>query len=207
MIALPVYILAGGHSRRFGSDKARALLHTKPLLLHAAQALAPVASRLHVVARDANQYADLGIAGVADSTAHRGPLGGLEAALRHRGEGWLLLAACDVVGVQPAWIQELAQHGARSHGEPDPAPAVAFRDEARWQPLPSLWHTAALARVQAALALAMTAPGQGALWRLLDTVAATAVALPHGWGDLVAINTPADLAWAAAASLRAHEPA
>ena len=41
---LPLYILAGGKSRRFGSDKARALLDGKPQLLNIAEAFAPIAA-------------------------------------------------------------------------------------------------------------------------------------------------------------------
>ena len=47
---VPAYILSGGRSSRFGSDKARALAAGKPLILHAADTVAPVAASITVVA-------------------------------------------------------------------------------------------------------------------------------------------------------------
>jgi molybdopterin-guanine dinucleotide biosynthesis protein A len=177
---LPVYIVSGGRSSRFGSDKARALSHGKPLVCHVADALTSRASHITVVADRDDKYADLGLRTIGDRTPGHGPLSGLDAALADCSEdGWLLLVSCDWVGLQAEWITALTSRigaGAR---------AVAFRGE-RWEPLFALYHTALGPHVQSAVA-----QDKGpAAWRLLEDVGAIAVPLPTDWHRAVQVNTP-----------------
>lgn len=192
MDKVPVYLLAGGKSSRFGRDKARVSFNREPLFVHAAAAVQTVASETWVVADTAHRYADLGLPGIADVQPGRGPLGGLEAALNHRatqaGDGWLLLAACDMVGLEAVWLQALL---ACPDAGDKPLFAAAFREESagrKWQPFPSLWHVSALAAVTAALA-----EGKESLWRMLDALNAVAVPLPEHWTNVIQVNTPEDL--------------
>jgi molybdopterin-guanine dinucleotide biosynthesis protein A len=182
MIEIPIYVLAGGRSSRFGRDKARAPLHGRPLLQVAVEPFAGRPGPLTVVADVPDKYKDLGLRTLGDLEPDRGPLGGLLTALadRARGgaEGWLLLTACDFVGTRPAWIDLLAE--ARRPG----ARAVAFRGE-RWEPLFALYHTAL--REEAAAELEA---GRVALWRLLDRVHAISVGLPADWSAARSLDTP-----------------
>jgi molybdopterin-guanine dinucleotide biosynthesis protein A len=77
MKPIPVYLLAGGRSSRFGSDKARAELAGVPLILRLAHQVEPVASPLVVVADRRDKYLDLGLTTIADALPGLGPLGGL----------------------------------------------------------------------------------------------------------------------------------
>ncbi len=173
----PVYLLAGGESARFGSDKALALLDGKPLILHALGPFHALAGPAIAVVDRPDRLAGLELPVVVDAQPLRGPAHGLLTALRHRGQGWLWLAPCDVLGVQPSWLDALAAHAQAGRR------AVAWRD-AHWQPLPSLWHTDALPQVEHALA-----DGRDALWQLLDDVGAQPVALPAEWSQLRRIDT------------------
>lgn len=175
---LPAYILAGGRSSRFGSDKARALLHGEPLLLHQARLLSALGHRVIVVGRHAGQYQDLGLTTVGDETPDQGPLLGLQTALRHRGEGWLLLTSCDLVVLRGEWLAELALRIG------PPPLAVAFRDD-RWQPFPALYHTGLLDRPEWF--------ARGGLCHLLDAAGAEAAPLPPDWPPIRQANTPAEL--------------
>lgn len=84
-------VLAGGRSRRFGSDKAMALLNGRTLLDHAMAALAPHVATVVICGRDG---------GLADRPqADLGPLGGLNAALHHaaaQGFAGVLTTGCDM---------------------------------------------------------------------------------------------------------------
>lgn len=83
-------VLAGGQSRRFGSDKALALLDDVALIDRVMQALAPQVDALVVVGR---------AGGIADRPGGGlGPLGGLNAALHHAqrgGHDWVVTVPCD----------------------------------------------------------------------------------------------------------------
>lgn len=114
-------ILAGGASRRFGSDKALALYQGRPLIAHVAEALLAQCDALVICGRDWGGHvavADLPGPGL-------GPMGGLCGALAHaQGLGYdeVLAAPCDLLGLKGA-ARLLA-----------PAPAVA---EGQW--LLGLW--------------------------------------------------------------------
>jgi len=183
MTQLPVYILAGGRSSRFGSDKARALRRGRPLLCHVAAMLEPVASRITVVADRARKYDDLGFRTVADRQPGRGPLGGLAGALadlpgeRH----WLLLCSCDAAVLRSAWLHQLLAYRGAGHD------AVAFRSS-RWQPMPGLYARTARPTIADCL------NGQDrSMQNLLDRLRSIAVPLPADWPEHWQINTPQDL--------------
>ena len=180
----PAYILAGGRSRRFGSDKAIAELHGQPLIARVADQLRRTAASVTAVADRPGRYARLGIDTIADIEPGRGPVGGLHTALRHNAGDWLILVSCDMLDLRPAWLAMLDR--ARRAG----APAVAFRDRGgeRWQPFPGLYHRNLLPLIEA---------GETRMQRLLDDARATAVPLPGDWPVVAQANTLDDLAQAA----------
>lgn len=177
----PLYLLSGGQSSRFGSDKARALFQQQPLLQHAASVFSEVSTHLFVIASRADDYADLGFETLGDVQPHLGPLGGLWTALldaKQRQEGWFWLTSCDLLGVQQRWLDELLD--ARRDGQT----AVAYRGDF-WEPMPGLYHTSLLPHVERQLET-----GRRSLQRLLSSSAAHALALPEDWHKAAQINTP-----------------
>jgi len=182
--ALPLYIVAGGRSRRFGTDKARALVGGVSLVCRVVEALKPVASAVTVVAGEAGAYEDLGLSTIADARPGMGPLGGLEAAISDRvarfGEGWLLLSSCDLAEPDAALAEALLERIDES------AQVVAYKGE-RWEPLFALYHTSLRGRVGQQLDA-----GQRAMWRFIEGVNHVPVALPAGVMGIVQLNTPED---------------
>ena len=78
---IPLYILAGGHSSRFGGDKALADLDGQAMILRVAEQWAPWTARVCVVAERPEKYAGLGLRTIADRITGLGPIGGLARAL------------------------------------------------------------------------------------------------------------------------------
>lgn len=103
-------ILAGGQSRRFGRDKALALVGGVRLIDRVAAVLQPQSDALVVCGRDDPAYACL-----PDwPEPGLGPLGGLGAALRHaRDNGFdaVLSASCDVPNLPPDLRARLSGNG------------------------------------------------------------------------------------------------
>lgn len=183
MSRLPVYILAGGRSRRFGSDKARAVVHGHPLLSHVATMLEPVAASITVVADRAGKYDDLGFRTLADRRPDLGPLGGLETALADLPPDfdWLLVCSCDALVIHAGWLDQLID------GAADGCDAVAFRAE-RWQPMPALY-----ARTAAPTVARQIERDQRSMQALLSRLHAAALTLPDDWPTRWQANTPGDL--------------
>lgn len=203
MRTIPVYILAGGESTRFGSDKARARLGGEPLLARAAEPLRERAESFTVVADRADRYADLGFRTIADlgrapGEAGGGPLAGIASALddlarRLRDDAsvgeWAFVTACDFVGADPRWVDALI---AGRPADPPTHRAVAFRGE-RWEPLFALYHVS-FPEILADGPSADDLRTQGAVKLALDRADAAALPLPEDWSKARSIDTPERLA-------------
>lgn len=180
---LPVYLLAGGQSSRFGSDKALALLGGEALLTRIATLLEPYASSLHVITAPGRSYQPLGLDCLFDVRSKAGPMAGLETALEHalhQGSDWLLLASCDVWGVTGIELDTLLTAPRAGYQ------AVAWRADGIWQPLWALYHTRLLPEVRRRLDAGEAAPR-----RLLAEIPVQTL---DGSGlDWIQINRPEDL--------------
>ncbi len=90
-------ILAGGQSRRFGSDKALANMDGKPMLARAIEALRPQVDQMAICGRTWP-----GLPSIGDRPEGRiGPLAGLNAALHHAADHGLAGVLCIPVDVLP----------------------------------------------------------------------------------------------------------
>lgn len=188
---MPVYILAGGRSSRFGSDKARALLDGEALITRLARQIEPVASRVSVVAEAADKYADLGLRTIADRRPGLGPLAGIEAALfdAHHISDWIIIFSCDLTAIHPAWIELLAA-ARRSESKV----ATFAEPGSRRHPFPGLYHAGLLPAVASCLE-----EGRLAVRSLIESVDHSDVALPSDWPQVAQVNTPEHLKRADAA--------
>jgi molybdopterin-guanine dinucleotide biosynthesis protein A len=105
-------IIAGGLSRRFGSDKALALIDGRPMLDHVSDALQAMVAEVVVCGRAWREFRHL-----ADRPEPGcGPLGGLAAALAHaREQGFdaVLSVPVDVLPLPPDLPSRLAGGGPR----------------------------------------------------------------------------------------------
>ena len=179
---LPAYILAGGKSKRFGSDKARILIDGVPLVQRIARQPSLVVSSVTVIGKQLGCYSDLGLRCIADRRAGCGPLGGLDAAIADCRSGWLLLVSCDFVHFENHWVEMLHAQAATPHA------AVALRDE-HWESLFALYHTSLANKVTHQLST-----GEFAMWKLLEAANTCTLRRPADWSTLAHINTPHELA-------------
>jgi molybdopterin-guanine dinucleotide biosynthesis protein A len=117
------YVLAGGASSRFGSDKALVRFGAIPLLLEIAQLAQTCTSQVTVVA-NAQKYDHLGaqLEILEDRWPSEGPLGGIITALQHtaatdRSVEWNLILSCDMPFLTAEWLAFLADHARDSDKE------------------------------------------------------------------------------------------
>jgi molybdenum cofactor guanylyltransferase len=90
-------ILAGGQSRRFGSDKARArLANNLPCIAHLNSLLDKLGLQTVALTEHEDKYKDLGIDCIADLAPNQGPLGGIESAFAQLNTPYILLLSCDM---------------------------------------------------------------------------------------------------------------
>jgi molybdopterin-guanine dinucleotide biosynthesis protein A len=126
---LQAFILAGGQSRRMGTDKSQLRLQNQTFVERIAETLAAVTDSITLVgARVVNS----GLSSVADVYPEWGALGGLHAALAACRSEWAIVVACDLPFVTAELFNYLASlrtnHDAvvplQSDGRPQPLAAL-----------------------------------------------------------------------------------
>lgn len=162
-------VLAGGQSRRFGSDKALAELDGRTLLALAVDALSGLCDHVIVVGRETAPAPTL-----PDwPRPNMGPLGGIAAALHHaRDEGYEAVLTCGVdAAVLPDNLLELLS----------PPPACLAE-----QPVIGLWPASAVDVIEALL----HSDDRHSMLRFAELLGAHTV---HAARAVPNINTPQDL--------------
>ena len=144
-------IIAGGHSRRFGSiDKALVDLCGIPLIEHVYQRLRPQVSKLLLNIPSKSAIAYLDAQQIQDTTDKRdGPLVGVLSALsvaQESGSDWLLICPCDTPFIPPDLGEKLLQRCV----EKDAQLGIA-RTKGWNHPSLSLWHQSLFADLERAV--------------------------------------------------------
>ncbi len=124
-------VLAGGASRRFGTDKCLHPYRGTTLLQHALAALAAADERL-VVGREATEGP--GARWIPDAHPGLGPVGGVHAAVGAARHDWVATLACDMPFVTPALWPALFAYA-------DPGARVVMPEgPSGLEPLAALYH-------------------------------------------------------------------
>ena len=95
---IPGAVLAGGQSRRMGTNKALMEVDGKPMIRLIADSLKEVCNDVMIVGGNKDAYATFGFPWYPDDVPDRGPLGGIYTALTRAGTD-VLIAACDLPNV------------------------------------------------------------------------------------------------------------
>ncbi|MBU0728255.1 MAG: molybdenum cofactor guanylyltransferase [Proteobacteria bacterium] len=100
-------ILAGGESRRFGSNKALALYNGKPLLAHVAATMEKIFTNRLLVTNTPDLFRFINWPMTGDIYNGCGPLGGIHAALSKTAASQIFITGCDMPLINPEIIRFL----------------------------------------------------------------------------------------------------
>jgi molybdopterin-guanine dinucleotide biosynthesis protein A len=90
-------VLAGGNSRRFGSDKGLHPFKGRPLVKYSVEVLKPLCGKILVSANNnIDRYKEMGYEVVQDSVKGIGPLGGILSCLKYSETQHNLVLSCDM---------------------------------------------------------------------------------------------------------------
>ncbi|MBT5891742.1 MAG: NTP transferase domain-containing protein [Chromatiales bacterium] len=186
-IDLKALVLAGGRSRRFGSDKAAVVVAEQAQLDFLVSVLAKVVSDVRVSIRSDQSGDSLRAAysQVLDQQTELGPAGGLLAAHKLEPESAWLVVACDMPSITANLLRELIHRREPHRG------ATAFvGSDGKPEPLCAIYEPATLKILQASVA----SDGHGVMGpRQLLLDADTALIQPVA-GSTESFNTPDELA-------------
>ncbi len=128
-------ILTGGHSRRFGMDKATYPVAGEPMLDRVYFTMTSVLSPVFISARNADQIYKLPAKHVIDIYPEMGPLAGIHAGLVAAETSWVFVSAVDMPFVDAALINAVLTHRAKESS------AIIAKSDGRLQPLFGCYHT------------------------------------------------------------------
>lgn len=135
------YLLAGGQSRRFGSDKARVEVDGIPNIVRLASDLHVRDWAVTIVSQSSDDYKDLGFISIEDPVPDAGPLAGFLAALAHchaSRTDYCLISNCDLVVDSWDWLEAMEQ---RVH---TPSTSIVIFDSEDFMPLPGIYASRVL---------------------------------------------------------------
>ena len=145
MQAVSAVILAGGHSRRMGQDKALIDYQGRPIIAHVIQTLRELSDDLIVVSNRLEDYAAFGARVVPDYDPPCGPLGGIAAGLSAAQRDLSIVVACDMPFLNGRLLQALIDRA----GEAD---AVVMQAGDQFEPLHAIYRRVCLEAIQRRLA-------------------------------------------------------
>ncbi len=138
---MDIWIIAGGRSSRFGSNKALAPWKNKTLIETVTGAARSITEQVFIIANDPRPYLDFGLPVIPDLFPGLGPLSGLHSALYHAESRRIFLLACDMPLVQPdfmAWMMTLKTR----------ASVIIPEGLTGMEPLHAIYHTKLLPLVE-----------------------------------------------------------
>lgn len=179
-------ILAGGSARRFeGRDKGALQIAGAAILDRQLAAIREIADRLMVVGGAGGGFR-AGVETIPDEQAGLGPLGGVATALAHARTDRVLIVACDMPFLTPAFLGFLAGTGRE-------ADVTVPRNDRGVHPLCASWATAAGPAIRELLGQGVRRMGAALEALRVHFVEGETLAAfdPDGW-LLHNINTPED---------------
>jgi molybdopterin-guanine dinucleotide biosynthesis protein A len=180
-------ILVGGRAERYGGqDKSALLVDGRSILERQLEALHGIAPEVLLVGRAGHRVECPGTVSIEDRIAGAGPLAGLDAALMAARHDRVLLLACDMPHLTPAFLADLV-------GRLGDADAVVPSTERGYHPLCAVY-----ARRCHPVAARHLAERRLKMMDLLNAVRTLEMRepelAPYGGARLLAnVNTPADL--------------
>ena len=176
-------ILAGGRSKRFGTDKARVPVDGVSMFDRVLSAIEVVCTRVLVsVASDQQRYHS-SLLHMKDVYTGGGPLAGIHAGMRAAESDWMLVVATDYPFVTGETLKRLLAARSKS------AVAVITRDSnGKRQPLCGCYRTDLYADIDA-----RAAKGEFGIERWLDTFHDAIVVIDIAGPDVRNVNHPEDL--------------
>lgn len=173
------YILAGGKSKRMGTDKGLLLLNEKPFISHICEALEPIVGENIVIVSSNSDYDFLGHSRIEDIISDKGPVGGIYSALKHSKTKFNIILSVDV----PLVSTELLRWIIENHDES----CLITQIQAGYKPSPliAIYHRSVKSFFEEHLA-----NNQLKLSRLIEEINHKTIVVPKKWNDQVQnVNT------------------
>ncbi|MEK7995110.1 MAG: NTP transferase domain-containing protein, partial [Planctomycetota bacterium] len=173
-------ILAGGGSRRMGTDKSMLPVGGRPLITGICEQLRDCFDQVLVSANDADKLAFLGLEIIPDGVPGQGPLMGIASTLEASARELNFVVACDIPHVELRCVRRMLSEAAETGADI----VVPITGEHRYEPLFAVYRKSALEAINKVL----SSGGR----KITDAFALCQVKCVELDTDLVNLNTMAE---------------
>ncbi|MGB2863405.1 MAG: NTP transferase domain-containing protein [Sedimentisphaerales bacterium] len=140
-------IMAGGGSRRMGTDKSMLPIEGRPIIERTCQRLAACFEQVLISANEADKFAFLGFEVVSDKVPEQGPLMGIASALEASANEINFVVACDIPDIKPRNVRRILSEAAGS----DADIIVPTTGNGRYEPLFAVYRKSVLEAINKVL--------------------------------------------------------
>jgi molybdopterin-guanine dinucleotide biosynthesis protein A len=139
------FILAGGRSRRMGTDKALLVYRNEPLICCSIRTCRSFTSDVRIIGEPA-RYTGFGLPVIPDSGESLGPLSGIHTALQHSPTRFVSITACDMPLMPPEFFSLMLRR------IPGPDAVVMRFNDGTIEPLCGIYSSTCLSATERNLA-------------------------------------------------------
>jgi len=140
-------IMAGGGSRRMGTDKSMLPIEGRPIIERTCRRLAACFEQVLISANEADKFAFLGFEVVPDKVPEQGPLMGIASALEASTNEINFVVACDIPDIETSYVRRILSEAAGS----DADIIVPTTGNGRYEPLFAVYRKSALEAIHKVL--------------------------------------------------------
>jgi len=140
-------IMAGGGSRRMGTDKTMLEIEGRPIIQRTCRQLAACFEQILISANQADRYAFLGFQTVPDKVPEQGPLMGIASALEASANELNFVIACDIPRIELGYVRRIISEAINS----DADIIIPVTNEGKYEPLFAVYRKSALKSINKVL--------------------------------------------------------
>jgi molybdopterin-guanine dinucleotide biosynthesis protein A len=140
-------IMAGGGSRRMGTDKSMLDIKGQPIIQRICEELAACVEQILISANEADKFTFLGFKVVPDKIQDQGPLMGIASALEASANEINFVIACDIPQIELRDVRRILFEAANS----DADIIVPVTNEGKYEPLFAVYRKSALKAINKVL--------------------------------------------------------
>ena len=133
-------IMAGGGSRRIGTDKSMLSIEGRPIIERTCERLGPCFEQILISANEADKFAFLGFEVVPDKVPEQGPLMGIASALEASANEINFVVACDIPDIKLRHVRRILSEAAGSNADI----IVPITSNGKYEPLFAVYRKSTL---------------------------------------------------------------
>jgi len=140
-------IMAGGGSRRMGTDKSMLDIEGQPIIERTCKRLAACFEQILISANEANKYDFLGFEIISDKVPEQGPLMGIASALEASANEINFVIACDIPQIELREVRRILSEAAKSNADI----IIPVSKEGKYEPLFAVYRRSSLKAINKVL--------------------------------------------------------